>query len=127
MLDPQKKNLIMYLRARVMGNNLTGGYEKIIYYSMKSSRSSRNPGMVPVGLFLLLLLTLAWIIPCHADVQTCEGDCAQSECCGGHSMPLLSAVNPAPIIGQYISPYHAVEVQPTPRIFASSIFRPPRA
>jgi len=117
----------MYLRGRFLGNNLTGGYEKIIYFSMKSSRSYRNPGMVLVGLFLLLLLTLAWIIPCHADVHRCEGDCAHSQCCGGHSMPLLSAAKAVPIVRHYFSPYHAIEEQPAPRIFASSIFRPPRA
>ena len=117
----------MYLRARFLENNLTWGYEKIIYYSMKSSRSSRNPGMVLVGLFLLLLLTLAWFIPCHADVHKCAGDCAHSQCCGGHSMPLLSAANPAPIVRHFVSPYHAVEEQPARNLFASSIFRPPRA
>lgn len=117
----------MYLRARFLENKLTWGYEKIIYYSMKSLRSSRNPGMMLVGLFLLLLLTLAWIIPCHADVHRCEGDCAHSECCGGHSMPLLSAANPAPMLQHFVSPYHAVEEQPARNLFASSIFRPPRA
>jgi hypothetical protein len=94
---------------------------------MKSSRSSRNPGMVLVGLFFLLLLTSAWIIPCHADFHSCEGDCAHSQCCGGHSMPLLSATNPVPIVSHFVSPYHAVEEQPARNVFASSIFRPPRA
>lgn len=117
----------MYLKARFLENNLTWGYEKIINYFMKSSRSSRNPGMVLVGLFLLLLLTLAWIIPCHADVHNCAGDCAHSQCCGGHSMPLLSAANPAPIIRHFVSPHYAIEEQPARNVFASSIFRPPRA
>jgi hypothetical protein len=94
---------------------------------MKSLRSSRNPGIVLVGLFLLLLLTLAWFIPCHADVHNCTGDCAHSQCCGGHSMPLLSAANLAPVVSQFVSPYHAVEEQPARNVFTSSIFRPPRA
>jgi len=72
-------------------------------------------------------LALMWFVPCHADVHSCSGDCAHSQCCGGHSMPLLSAANPAPIAGYYVSPYYAVEKQPAPKIFASSIFRPPRA
>ena len=106
---------------------LTEVMVKIIHYNMKLSRSSRSLGMMLVGLFLLLLLTLAWIIPCHADVHRCEGDCAHSQCCGGHSMPLLSAANPAPVVRHYISPYYATEEQPAFIIFASNIFRPPRA
>jgi hypothetical protein len=94
---------------------------------MKFSRGSRSLGMVLVGLFLLLLLTLAWVIPCHADVHRCEGDCAHSQCCGGHSMPLLSAAKAVPKVRHYFSAYHAIEEQPAPKIFASSIFRPPRA
>ena len=117
----------MYLRARFLENNLTWGYEKIIYYSMKSSRGSRRLGIMLVGLALLSTLALAWFIPCHADVHNCAGDCAHSQCCGGHSMPLLSAANPAPIVSHFVSPYHAVEEQPARNIFASSIFRPPRA
>ena len=83
--------------------------------------------MVLVGLFLLPVLVLAWYIPCHADAHMCAGDCSHSECCGGHSMPLLSAANAAPMVREYNSPYHAFEEQPQLRIFASSIFRPPRA
>ena len=79
---------------------------------MKSSRGSRSLGMMLVGLFLLPMLALAWFIPCHADVHICAGDCAHSQCCGGHSMPLLSAANPAPIVRHFVSPYHAVEEQP---------------
>jgi hypothetical protein len=83
--------------------------------------------MVLVGLFLLPVLALAWFIPCHADVHNCAGDCAHSQCCGGHSMPLLAAANPAPVVSHFVSPYHAVEEQPTRNVFASSIFRPPQA
>ena len=115
----------MYLKARFLENNLTWGYEKTIYYSMKSSRSSRNPGMVLVGLFLLLLLTLAWIIPCHADVHRCEGDCAHSECCGGHSMPLLSAANAAPMLRYFVSSYHAVEERPRQQFLPPAFSVPP--
>ena len=117
----------MYLRARLLENNLTWGYEKIIYYAMTSSRSSRRLGIMLVGLALLSTLALAWIIHCHADVHTCAGDCAHGQCCGGHSMPLLSAANPAPIVRHFVSPYYAVEEQPARNVFASSIFRPPRA
>ena len=117
----------MYLRARFLENNLTWGYEKIIYYFMKSSRGSRRLGIMLVGLALLSTLALAWIIPCHADVHRCEGDCAHSQCCGRHSMPLLSAANPAPIVRHCVSSYHAVEEQLARNVFASSIFRPPRA
>ena len=94
---------------------------------MKFSRGSRSLGMVLVGLFLLPVLTLTWCIPCHADVHMVDGDCAHSQCCGGHSLPLLSAANPTPIIRHFVSPYHAVEEQPTRNVFASSIFRPPWA
>jgi hypothetical protein len=94
---------------------------------MKSSRGSRRLGIMLVGLVLLSTLALAWFIPCHADVHNCAGDCAHSRCCGGHSMPLLSAANSAPIISHFASPYHAVEEQPTYNLFTSSIFRPPRA
>ena len=66
--------------------------------------------MVLVGLFLLPVLALAWVIPCHADVHNCAGDCAHSQCCGGHSMPLLAAANPAPIVSHYVSLYHAVGI-----------------
>src|SRR5665811_1487235 len=101
--------------------------KRLSIYFMKSSRSSHRLGIMLVGLALLSTLALAWFIPCHADVHRCGGDCAHSECCGGHSMPLLSAANPAPVVRHYFSPYHAIEEQPAPRIFASSIFRPPRA
>jgi hypothetical protein len=83
--------------------------------------------MVLAGLFLLPVLVLAWFIPCHADVHNCAGDCAHSRCCGGHSMPLLSAANPVPDISHFVSPYYVVEEQPAYNLFASSIFRPPRA
>jgi len=45
---------------------------------------------------------MAWIIPCHADVHKCGGDCTRSQCCGGHSLPLLSAVNPGPDVSPLI-------------------------
>jgi hypothetical protein len=83
--------------------------------------------MALVGLILLPVLVLAWVIPCHADVHKCGGDCTHSQCCGGHSMLLLAAANPAPVIKYYSSPYHAVEEQPAFRIFVSSIYRPPQA
>ena len=102
------------------------GYEKIIYYPMKLSRSSRSLGMVLVGLVLLPLLTLAWFIPCHADVHNCAG-IAPTANAAAATRCLLSAANPAPIVGHYVSPYHAVEEQPARNVFASSIFRPPRA
>jgi len=94
-------------------------------YCMKSSRRFGNPGMVLVGLFLLPVLALAWCIPRHADVHSCAGDCAHSRCCGGHSMPLLSANNPVPNISHFTSPAYVVEEQPAYSLFASSIFRPP--
>jgi hypothetical protein len=94
---------------------------------MKFSRGSRSLGMVLVGLVLLPVLVLAMVHTCHAYVHNCAGDCAHSECCGGHSMPLLPAANPAPIVSHFASPYHAVEEQPARNLFASSIFRPPRA
>jgi hypothetical protein len=78
-----------------------------------------------VGLILLSVLALTWCIPCHADM--CEGDCTHCECCCGHSMPFLSAANPAPIVRHFVSTYYAVEDQPARNLFASSIFRPPRA
>jgi len=84
-------------------------------------------GMALVVLFLLSAFMLTGVNHCHADVHNCAGDCAHSECCGGHSMPLLSAAKAVPIVRHYFSPYHAIEEQPAPRIFASSIFRPPRA
>ena len=99
--------------------------ERLSLTQMKSSRSSRRLGIVLVGLVLLPVLALTWFIPCHADVHRCVGDCAHSECCGGHSMPLLFAAKAVPIVRHYFSPYHAIEEQPAPRIFASSIFRPP--
>ena len=117
----------MYLRARFLENNLTGGYEKIIYYFMKSSRGSRRLGIMLLGLALLSTLALTWSIPCHADVHRCGGDCAHSGCCGGHSMPLLFAADVAPMVKHFISPCYAVEEQPARIVFASSIFRPPRA
>jgi hypothetical protein len=118
----------VYLRtARFLENKLTWGHEKIIYYPMKLSRNSSRLGIMLVGLALLSTLALAWFTPCHADVHNCAGDCAHSQCCGGHSMPLLSAANPAPVVRHFVSPYHAVEEQPTRNVFASSIFRPPRA
>ena len=110
-----------------MENKLTWGHEKIIYYPMELSRTPRKLGIMLVGLALLSTLALAWFIPCHADVHNCAEDCAHSECCGGHSMPLLSAANPAPMLQHFVSPYHAVEEQPAHNLFASSIFRPPRA
>ncbi|MGB8992087.1 MAG: hypothetical protein WCD80_08540 [Desulfobaccales bacterium] len=95
---------------------------------MKFSRGSRSLGMVLVGLVLLPVLVLAMVHTCHADGgHRCDGNCTHSECCGGHSMPLLAVANPVPIVRHSVSPYHAIEEQPTLRIFASSIFRPPRA
>lgn len=95
---------------------------------MKFSRGSRSPVMLLVGLVLLPTLVLAMVHTCHADGgHRCDGNCNHSECCGSHSMPLLFAANPAPIIGQYVSSYDAVEEQPARNVFASSIFRPPRA
>ncbi|MFA5110404.1 MAG: hypothetical protein WC443_03270 [Desulfobaccales bacterium] len=94
---------------------------------MNFARSSRSLVIVLVGLVLLPALVLAWLIPCHADSHNCAGDCAHSKCCGGHSMPLLCAASPAPVVSHYISPYQASEEQPAFLIFASSIFRPPRA
>lgn len=94
---------------------------------MKFSRGSRSLGMVLVGLVLLPVLVLAMVHTCHADVHNCAGGCAHSECCGGHSMPLLAVANPVPIVRHFVSPYHAVEEQPARNVFASSIFRPPRA
>jgi len=84
--------------------------------------------MVLVGLFLLPLLVLAMVHICHADGgHGCVGNCAHSQCCGAHSMPLLSAANPAPVVSHFASPYHAVEEQPAHNLFTFSIFRPPRA
>ncbi len=80
-----------------------------------------------MGLVLLPLLGLAWIIPCHADIHKCDEGCPHGDCCGGHSMPLLTAANPAPGIENYFSPFHTAEDQLPFRAFASSIFRPPRA
>jgi hypothetical protein len=98
------------------------------YYPMKSSHQSRSSGMLLVALVLLPVLVLAMVHTCHADGgHRCVGNCNHTQCCGAHSMPLLSAANPTPIIGQYVSPYHAVEEQAAQKIFASSIFRPPRA
>ncbi|MHB9075022.1 MAG: hypothetical protein ACYC6G_16025 [Desulfobaccales bacterium] len=94
---------------------------------MRLSRNSRRLGMAFVGLILLPVLVMVWTIPCHADGHKCGGDCTHSQCCGGHSMPLLSAVNPAPIVRHSVSPYHTVEVYPALRIFASCIYRPPQA
>jgi len=95
---------------------------------MKFSRGSRSLGLVLVGLVLLPVLVLAMVHTCHADGgHRCVGNCAHTQCCGAHSMPLLSAANPAPIVSHFFSPYHAVEEQPTRNAFASSIFRPPRA
>jgi hypothetical protein len=95
---------------------------------MKFSRGFRSPGMVLVGLILLPMLVSAMVHTCHADGgHKCAENCNHSQCCDAHSMPLLSTANPTPIIGRYVSPYYAVEEQPAPTIFASSIFRPPRA
>lgn len=95
---------------------------------MKFSRDSRSLGMVLVGLFLLVVLVLAMVHTCHADGNhRCTANCNHSTCCGGHSMPLLSAANTAPMVKDYNSPYHAVEEQPLLKIFASIIFHPPRA
>src|SRR5665811_2115312 len=101
--------------------------KRLSIYFMKSSRSSHRLGIMLVGLALLSTLALAWFIPCHADVHNCAGDCAHSQCCGGHSMPLLSAANHAPIVRHFVSPYQAIEEQLARNVFASSIFRPPRA
>ena len=79
-----------------------------------------------VGFALLAALALAWCIPCHADAHNCAGECPHSQCCGGHAMPLLFEVNPAPIISDYFSSCHAAEEQPVPSVLVSSIFRPPQ-
>lgn len=94
---------------------------------MKFLRGNRSRALVLVGLVLLPALALAWLIPCHADLHSATGACPHSDCCGGHSMPLLCAANPAPVVSHYISPCHASEEQPAGLIFAPSIFRPPRA
>ena len=84
--------------------------------------------MLLVGLVLLPMLVLAMVHICHADGgHRCVGNCAHTQCCGAHSMPLLFAADVAPIVRNYVSPYHAVEKQPVLKIFASNIFRPPRA
>jgi hypothetical protein len=84
--------------------------------------------MVLVGLVLLPMLVLAMVHTCHADGgHRCVGNSAHTQCCGAHSMPLLTAANPEPIASQFISPYYAVEEHPGSNVFPSSIFRPPRA
>jgi hypothetical protein len=84
--------------------------------------------MLLVGLILLPVLVLAMVHICHADGgHSCAGNCAHSQCCGAHSMPFLFAADVAPIVRNYVSPYHAVEKHPALKIIAFSIFRPPRA
>ena len=102
--------------------------KRVFINSMKVSRGSRSPGLVLVGLVLLPVLVLGLVHICHADGgHICAGNCNHTQCCGAHSMPMLSEANPVPINGQYVSPFHAFEEQPVPKIFASSIFRPPLA
>jgi hypothetical protein len=113
--------------SEVFIENLTGWLEKIIYKAMKLSKRLRSTSPVFVALIVLPMLILAWIIPCHADIHHCGGDCAHSQCCGGHSIPILLGVNPTLSVRPCSSPYHPVEEQPAFRIFASSIYRPPQA
>ncbi len=94
---------------------------------MNSSSGSRRLGLMLVGLVLLPLLALAWIIPCHADIHKCDEGCPHGDCCGGHSMPLLTKANPRPVSPHYCSPFHTAEEKLALKIFVSSIFRPPRA
>jgi hypothetical protein len=92
---------------------------------MKFLRGSGSLGVALLVLGLLSAFMLAGVLPCHADSCQCQGALSHTDCrC--HSVPCFSQVNAAPIAALSIAPYHPIEVRLIPKIFACSIFRPPR-
>jgi hypothetical protein len=77
---------------------------------------------------LLIPMLAAWVIPCHDDALVCQGSSAHSNCnCSGNLVPYLSPVVSAPQ-GTFPSSYfHPVDKHLPQKIFASEIYRPPRA
>jgi hypothetical protein len=77
---------------------------------------------------LLIPILAAWVIPCHEDALVCQGSLSHSNCnCSGNLVPYLSTAFSAP--QGTLSPafFHPVDERFPQKIFASEIYRPPRA
>jgi hypothetical protein len=84
--------------------------------------------MIKVLVWIVLLPVLAtWVIPCHEDAPMCQGSPSHSDCCGGHSVPCLSSASSEPRVTLFTRFFHPFDKQFAREIFASDIYRPPRA
>jgi hypothetical protein len=77
---------------------------------------------------VLIPVLAACVIPCHDDALVCQGSLAHSNCnCAGHLVPYLSSAFSAPQGAFLAAFFHPVDEHLPQKIFASEIYRPPRA
>jgi hypothetical protein len=89
----------------------------------------KGPNVVIKVLVCIVLMPVlaAWVIPCHEDAPLHQGSPSHNDCCGGHSVPFLSSAAAAPQVSLSMTVFHPFDQQFVPKIFASDIYRPPRA
>lgn len=99
-------------------------------YTLNAMTLRKGPPEAIKTLVCIVLISMlaAYVIPCHEDALVCQGFLTHSNCnCAGQLVPYLSSAFSAPQGTFPAAFFHPVDKHLPQKIFASEIYRPPRA
>jgi len=99
-------------------------------YTLNAMTLRKGPPVAIKTLVCIVLISVlaAYVTPCHEDALVCQDSLTHSNCnCAGQLVPCLSSAFSAPQGTFSAAFFHPVVENLPQKIFASEIYRPPRA